>query len=116
MKSFILSITMVLSTLHTNISTAEVGIASFYSSRHHGKKMANGEKFNMYNKHIAAHKFLKLGTKVKVTNLKNKKSIIVAITDRGPYIKGRIIDLSLAAAQYLNITGIERVEILAINR
>ncbi len=62
----------------------------------------------------AAHKFLKFGTKLKVTNLKNNMSVIVTITDRGPYIRGRSIDLSKAAAKKIGITGIEKVEMQEI--
>lgn len=72
------------------------GIASFYGERWNGRKTANGEIFNT-EKISAAHKTLPFGTKVKVTNLNNGKSVIVRINDRGPYIKGRIIDLSKAA-------------------
>ena len=71
-------------------------IASFYGVEHHGKKTASGEIFNMYD-FTAAHKTLKFGTKVKVTNLKNNKSVIVRINDRGPFIKNRDLDLSFAA-------------------
>lgn len=72
------------------------GIASFYGERWNGRKTANGETFNT-EKISAAHKTLPFGTKVKVTNLSNDKSVVVVINDRGPYIKGRIIDLSKAA-------------------
>ena len=70
--------------------------------------MANGAKFNM-NELTAAHKSLPFGTKVLVTNLDNSKTVIVTITDRGPFVKGRIIDLSRAAAKRLDIVGVERV-------
>lgn len=70
--------------------------ASFYSNAHHGKKTASSEVYNMY-KLTAAHKTLTFGTKVKVTNIENNKSVIVKINDRGPYIKGRDLDLSYAA-------------------
>lgn len=92
-------------------SFAETGIASHYSTRT-GTKTASGEKLND-SKLTAAHKTLKLGTKVKVTNLKNKKSVIVKITDRGPYVKKRIIDLSQAAAKELGMlkSGLARVKV-----
>nr|WP_245413759.1 septal ring lytic transglycosylase RlpA family protein [Fulvimarina endophytica] len=73
------------------------GHASFYGKRFHGRTTANGEKFNM-NAMTAAHKTLPFGTKVKVTNRSNGKSVVVRINDRGPYIRGRVIDLSRGAA------------------
>lgn len=79
----------------------EEGKASYYSSKLHGRKMANGERYNR-NKLTAAHRTLPFGTKVKVTNLQTNKSVKVNITDRGPFVKGRVIDLSEAAAKRLN--------------
>jgi len=76
------------------------GIASYYGTQFHGRKTASGEIFNQY-KLTAAHKTLKLGTIVKVTNTSNGKSVIVKINDRGPFIKGRVIDLSTKAAEEL---------------
>ena len=75
----------------------EKGKASWYGSGFNGKKTASGETFNM-NKLTAAHKTLKFGTLVRVTNLNNNKSVIVRINDRGPFKKGRVIDLSKKAA------------------
>jgi len=80
----------------------EQGKASFYGRKFEGRKMANGEPFRR-NKLTAAHKTLPFGTKVKVTNLKSRKTVKVKITDRGPFIKGRIIDLSEAAARKLDM-------------
>jgi rare lipoprotein A len=79
------------------------GIASYYAGDFHGKKTANGEIFDMY-KMTAAHRSLPFGTKVKVTNLDNKRSIVVRINDRGPFKLERIIDLSLGAATQLGMT------------
>lgn len=76
--------------------------ASFYSAEFHGKKTASGELFNK-NALTAAHRSLPFGTRVRVTNPDNGKSTIVRINDRGPYIKGREIDLSLKAAQELDM-------------
>ena len=91
------------------------GLASYYGRPFHGKTTASGERFNMYEL-TAAHKTLPFNTKVKVVNLSNKKSIIVRINDRGPYIKGRVIDLSYRAAQRIGLikSGITtvRLEIL----
>ena len=81
----------------TSFATSEYsGKASYYGKSHHGKTMANGKKFNMHAL-TAAHKTLKFGTKLEVTNIKNDKSIVVEVTDRGPYIKGRVLDLSQEA-------------------
>jgi rare lipoprotein A len=85
------------------------GIASFYSRHFAGKPMANGEPMNPRDDN-AASKTLPLGTRARVTNLENGRSTTVTIEDRGPYVKGRIIDVSPATAQEL---GIERKEGLA---
>lgn len=77
-------------------SSAQAGMASWYGSKFHGRATASGERYNM-NALTAAHKSLPFGTKVKVTNQKNGKSVVVIINDRGPFVKGRVIDLSKAA-------------------
>ncbi len=82
----------------------QIGIASYYGSKFHKKRTANGEIFNMY-KVSAAHKTYPLGTKVKVTNMKNGQSIKLTINDRGPYVKGRIIDLSYKAARKIGFVN-----------
>lgn len=78
------------------------GQASWYGAQHHGKKTASGERFNQHAL-TAAHRTLAFGSKVKVTNTLNNKSVTVRINDRGPYSKGRIIDLSRAAAQKIDM-------------
>lgn len=85
-----------------------VGLASYYKS---GKKTANGESFNP-NGMTAAHRTLPFGTKVLVTNLRNGKSVVVRINDRGPFINGRVIDLSLGAAKLVELTssGVAKVK------
>lgn len=80
----------------------EIGEASWYGSGFHGKETASGETFNT-NKMTAAHPSLPLGTKVKVTNLEKDKTVEVRINDRGPYVDGRVIDLSRAAAKKLDM-------------
>ena len=82
----------------------QIGIASYYGKKFHKKRTANGEVFNMY-KVSAAHKSYPLGTKVRVTNLENGKSIKLVINDRGPFVKGRIIDLSYKAARKLDFVN-----------
>jgi rare lipoprotein A len=95
----------------------EIGHASWYGPRFHGKKTASGVIFNQ-TELTAAHRHLPLGSKVRVTNLENEKSVDVEINDRGPFIPGRIIDLSRAAAHALEMLedGITRVriEVLAL--
>jgi rare lipoprotein A len=76
---------------------SEDGIASWYGRPYHGRKAANGETYDM-NKMTAAHKSLPFGVWVEVRNKKNERRVEVRITDRGPFIEGRIIDLSRAAA------------------
>ncbi len=87
-----------------NHPRVQVGIASYYGSKFHKKRTANGEIFNMY-KVSAAHKTYPLGTKVKVTNLENGKSIKLIINDRGPFAKSRILDLSYKAARKLDFVN-----------
>ena len=96
----------------TASKTYQTGIASFYGGKWHGRKTANGEIFNT-NSLTAAHKTLPFNTRVKVTNLSNGKSVIVRINNRGPYIKGRIIDLSTAAFTSIESRnkGITRVKL-----
>ncbi len=90
----------------------EKGIASWYGEDFHGYPTSTGEIYNMYDM-TAAHKTLPLGLYVKVTNLKNKKECIVRLNDRGPFVEGRIIDLSFKAAQVLDMVkhGTAPVEI-----
>ncbi len=78
------------------IGYSESGEASFYAMKYHDRKTASGERLNQYAL-TAAHRTLPFGTKVKVTNLKNDKSVIVKINDRGPFVKGRVIDLTQSA-------------------
>ena len=77
------------------------GVSSFYAEDFHGKLTANGEVYDMYGV-TAAHKTLPLGTVCRVTNLENDKSLILRINDRGPYVKGRILDCSYGAAKKLD--------------
>ena len=96
---------------------AQKGIASWYGEDFHGKLTSNQEIYNMYAM-TAAHKTLPFGTYVRVTNLTNGKSVVVRINDRGPFVKGRIIDLSYSAAEKLGMseTGVAPVEIKVLNK
>ena len=93
----------------------EVGVASWYGGDFHGRKTANGETYNMHTK-TAAHKTLPMQTMVLVRNLENGKETVVRINDRGPFSKGRIIDLSYAAAADLDMirNGTARTEVIAL--
>ena len=109
----IMSFSMIAATKKTVSSKVyQTGTASFYGGKWHGKKTANGEIFNTYSL-TAAHKTLPFNTRVRVTNLNNGKSVIVRINNRGPYIKGRIIDLSTAAFTAIESKnkGIARVKL-----
>ena len=96
----------------------ETGYASWYGDPYHGRRAANGEIYDK-NKLTAAHLTLPFGTMAKVTNLENNRSVTVRITDRGPFVKGRIIDLSLVAAREIQMIGpgtaLVRLEVLSLN-
>ncbi|QUB96303.1 septal ring lytic transglycosylase RlpA family protein [Leptotrichia sp. oral taxon 218] len=87
-----------------NFTHYQSGVASFYSKSLNGSKTSNGER-HVSTAMVAAHKSLPFGTKVKVTNLNNGKSVIVRINDRGPFVKGRVIDLSYAAFSQIESPG-----------
>jgi rare lipoprotein A len=85
-------------------SGVEVGVASWYGQEFHGRPTSSREVFNM-NDMTAAHRTLPFGTHVMVTNLANDRSVVVRINDRGPFVRGRVIDLSYAAARVLGLIG-----------
>jgi rare lipoprotein A len=93
----------------------ETGIASYYHERFQGRKTASGERFDQ-GAYSAAHKTLPFGTTVRVTRLDNGKSVVVTINDRGPFKKGRIVDLSRQAARELGMIerGLVRVKVEVI--
>lgn len=95
----------------------QVGTASWYGDYFEGRPTASGEPFNMYDM-TAAHLTLPLGTLVRVTNLRNHRSVIVRINDRGPYVDGRIVDLSYNAARVLHFDqqGLQRVRLDVLSR
>ena len=90
------------------IAKAQTGIASVYA--YDGEKTANGEHASP-SKLTAAHRTLPFGTRVRVTNKRNGRSVIVRINDRGPFVKGRVIDLTPAGAQALGFSGLAPVEV-----
>jgi rare lipoprotein A len=94
----------------------ERGLASWYGKKYHGRLTASGERFDMHRP-SAAHKTLPFGVAVRVTNLDNGRRIVVRINDRGPFVKGRIIDLSKAAAKKLGMieSGVVPVKIEVVD-
>lgn len=94
------------------VAGGQVGIASWYGPKFHGRRTASGEVFNMHQL-TAAHRTLPLGSWVQVTNLENDRSIQVRVNDRGPFVRGRIIDVSYAAARALGMVrqGVARVQV-----
>ncbi len=84
--------------------SGETGLASWYGVPYHGRRTSSGEVYDMYQL-TAAHRDIPLGSWVEVTNLTNSRSLTVRINDRGPFVEGRIIDLSYASASLLGITG-----------
>lgn len=94
------------------VGFTQKGQASFYGSKHQGKKTASGEPFRQELK-TAAHKTIPFGAMVKVTNVENDKSVVVRVNDRGPFVSGRIIDLSSSAFNAIGSTakGVLKVEI-----
>ncbi len=96
----------------TSKKRVETGEASYYADKFHGRPTASGEKYNK-KAFTAAHKTLPFGTKVRVTNTANGKSVDVIINDRGPFKKGRIIDLSRVAAEKIGLlqSGVAKVTV-----
>lgn len=121
-KQLILSLILLLSTMSlSSVSMAkdiftQQGKASWYGGKHHGKKTASGVAYNMHSL-TAAHKTLPFNSKVKVTDMNSGKSVILTITDRGPYSGNRILDLSYAAAKDLDIInkGVAKVKLELLN-
>jgi rare lipoprotein A len=93
-------------------SVTETGLASWYGPPYHNRRGSNGEIYNM-NAMTAAHRTLPLGSIVRVTNVKTRHSVLVRITDRGPFIPGRVVDLSLAAARRIDVVqpGVAEVKV-----
>ncbi|MDP9138072.1 MAG: septal ring lytic transglycosylase RlpA family protein [Pseudomonadota bacterium] len=94
-------------------TAVQSGLASYYKS---GKRTANGERFNPHGL-TAAHRTLPFGTRVRVVNVSTGKTVVVRINDRGPFIRGRIIDLALGAANKVGLTrsGVAKVTIRVLN-
>jgi rare lipoprotein A len=95
---------------NTDVPTVETGLASWYGKPFHGRRTANGERYDM-DAMTAAHKTMPLPSYALVRNPANGRQVVVKVNDRGPFVKGRIIDLSRAAARRLRIGGVAQVEV-----
>jgi rare lipoprotein A len=117
LRFIILLATVAITSCSGSRKFTEVGRASYYSNKFQGKRMANGQPYRK-GKLTAAHKTLPFGTKVKVTNQQNGKTVKVKITDRGPHSRSRIVDLSLAAANRLDMVeaGTAPVKLKVVRR
>ena len=95
--------------------TRIVGLASWYGQRHQGRATASGEAYDM-NLLTAAHRTIPFGTRLRVTNVENGRSVVVRVNDRGPWVNDRVLDVSLAAAKALGMVGdgLARVEIVVL--
>jgi rare lipoprotein A len=113
MKKIIVAVVAAFVGLSAVAEAGVVGMASYYKS---GRLTANGERFNPHG-FTAAHRKLKFGTKVRVTNMRNGKSVVVRINDRGPFIRGRVIDLSLGAAKVIGLhkSGVAKISYTVLN-
>jgi rare lipoprotein A len=98
---------------NTDVPMREVGVASWYGHPFHGRRTANGERYNMHAM-TAAHPTMPLPSYVRVRHLANGREVVVRVNDRGPFRARRIIDLSHAAAQELGISGIAQVEVVRL--
>jgi rare lipoprotein A len=101
--------------LRSAVRAIKRGIASWYGPGFHGRRTANGERYNQHGL-TAAHKTLPFGTRVRVTNLHNGQSVVVRINDRGPFIRGRVIDLSAGAARTIGVSGVAPVQLEVLGR
>lgn len=91
---------------------AEVGLASFYGERFHGRRTASGARYDMHAL-TCAHPTAPFGTRLRVTELENGKSVVLTVNDRGPFVRGRVVDVSLAAARRLGMVerGLAKVRV-----
>ncbi len=113
MKKLVVAVAAAVFVCSASAKAGVVGVASYYKS---GKVTANGERFNPHGM-TAAHRQLKFGTMLRVTNVRTGKSVVVRVNDRGPFIRGRIIDLSLGAAKAIGLTksGVAKVSYTVLN-
>jgi rare lipoprotein A (peptidoglycan hydrolase) len=100
----LISLGAVLSNVTQASAFSQTGIASYYGPGLHGRKTASGERFNQ-NAMTAAHRSAPFGSTLKVTNISNGRSVFVRVNDRGPFVRGRVVDVSTIAARQLGMTG-----------
>lgn len=114
--SFLASVMVLVAVLFSTTASAQVGMASWYGPGFHGRLTASGQRYNQYAPTVA-HRKLPFGTKIKVTNLRNGKSVIATVTDRGPYSGGRILDVSKGLAIQLGMikSGVAKVQITVLS-
>lgn len=95
----------------------EVGVASYYGHAFHGRRTASGARYDMYAM-TCAHRTAPFGTRLRVTDLENGRSVVVTVTDRGPFRRGRVVDVSLAAARALGMIerGVAQVRVERVDR
>jgi rare lipoprotein A len=98
----------IVSTAHAQSS--QRGLASWYGPGFQGRRTASGERFNTHSM-TAAHRSLPFGTRVRVTNERTGRSVVVRINDRGPFVRGRVIDLSKASARAIGVSGVAKVRL-----
>jgi len=115
--SFSLSAIFVLLTFTGFSQTEELGLASYYGDKFHGRKTAYGDTYDR-NKYTCAHKRHTYGTELRVTRIDNKKSVVVKVTDRGPFVKGRVVDLSYVAAEKIGLVqdGVAEVKVEVVGK
>lgn len=114
---FILSLIMAFTVLPVSAQQKEVGKASYYGNKFHGRRTSDGSRYHR-DSLTCAHRTLPFGTLLKVRNVQNGREVVVKVTDRGPFGRGRIVDLSLAAARELDMlsAGVVRVEATPVTR
>ena len=114
MLKYLISLTLI-SNLFIPTAEASQQKASWYGREYHGRRMANGQIYNMYS-NTCAHKTLPFGTKLRVTNLRNGKFTTCLVFDRGPFVKGRVVDMSYQGARNLGMvkSGVVPVRIQVI--
>ncbi len=86
------------------VALNQQGIASYYGAKFNGRKTASGERYS-HNAMTAAHRSAPFGSQIRVTNISNGRSVVVRVNDRGPWVRGRIVDVSGVAARQLGMTG-----------
>ena len=108
-KSLVIAV-VTLGSLSQAGAGAQASVASWYGPGFHGRKTASGERFNTHA-YTAAHKSLPFGTRLKVTNVGTGRSVVVRVNDRGPFVRGRELDLSHAAARAIGMSGVAQISI-----